>query len=104
MNADQKKRASQAFAYAIRLAGGQESLSFTLDCSQARISRIARGESEITAEIAVKIEIKHAIPRYYFRPDLYPYPPRLKPIDFGARLTAYDRKESSGREKRRKIA
>ena len=102
MNADQKKRASQAFAYAVRLAGGQESLSLTLDCSQARISRIARGESDITAEIAVKLEAKYAIPRYYFRPDLYPYPPRVKPIDYAARLAAFEK--SSGKEKRRKIA
>jgi len=92
MTKEEKTRALQAFAYAIRKAGGQAMLAIALDCSQARVSRIANDESEISAAMAVTIERRYGIPRHDFRPDLYDRPrSKKKPVDYSALIAKHDR-------------
>lgn len=74
MNDQQRALSLKAFSRAIVKAGGQVSLSQILDCSQARISRIVRGESDIPAEMAVRVGERFKVPKWDLRPDLFDRP------------------------------
>lgn len=78
MTDEQRAGAIEAFREAIKTADGQVNLGMVLDCSQSRVSRILAGQSDIEAEMAVRIEKKWNVPRYRLRPDLWDEPPAEK--------------------------
>lgn len=92
MNEQQQALSLKAFALAIDKAKGQVALAQILNCSQARISRIARGESPCDGELAARIHRDVKVPKWDLRPDLFDRPK-------GTAKTSYAKGDVGGADK-----
>ncbi|MBB6191493.1 DNA-binding transcriptional regulator YdaS (Cro superfamily) [Sphingobium wenxiniae] len=77
--------AHEAFAEALRIAGGQGPLAKICPCTQGNISQLVRRGSLLPSRFVLNVEAGTGVSRHRLRPDIYPDP---SPISFGGSCNA----------------
>lgn len=72
-----KRTPFDAFADAVKKAGGQTALAAICGCTQGNIWQLLKKGSPLPAQYVLAVETATGISRHELRPDIYPAPVEL---------------------------